>query len=623
MTSGSGRIHILPQVVTDKIAAGEVIERPASVIKELVENAIDAGADRIDITVNDGGFSMIKVVDNGCGMSGYDLARCTIRHATSKIKRIEDLFTIATLGFRGEALASIGSVSRMKVVSSTTEDGLGLELGCDGGILSEPVPASHTRGTSISCRDLFYNVPARKKFMKSVKAERMAVMRLMEQMVIPYPAIHFTVTCDGKRTLDVSRTQTTLMRIAQVAGSEFAKKLITCTAEAEGMDAILYVCAPHDATPRPRFQNLYVNLRRIDCDSITYGIREAFSRFITSHFKPAWFCFLDVDPHHIDVNVHPTKQKIKFDNEKKLFSFVFHMTEDGLNADMLRDIRTLETSPVHSATQVNERDNFSLIQDRKKPENNPSEKIIPAWGEKPAKMPAKEKNDQKGQTSLSFFSVLHSDLHSEKKDVAENGDKAVQLSKEQWDLIPCYQIHKMYILAPIKKGILLIDQHAAHERILYEQAIEDLKAGRAESQRLLFPIIIELTNTEKSVIMSGRNHFCSLGFDLQDFGGQSVAISAIPAAGFLKDSTVEEAVREMIQFLLEEKDESILSEPQKRYAAAFACGAAIKTGQALKQEEMNSLLNNLFAAQNPYICPHGRPTLVRISLDELSRRFLR
>ncbi|MFW6254550.1 MAG: DNA mismatch repair endonuclease MutL, partial [Chitinivibrionales bacterium] len=463
MTSDSDRIHILPQVVTDKIAAGEVIERPASVIKELVENAIDAGADRIEVTVNDGGFSLIRVTDNGSGMSEQDLSRCTIRHATSKIRHIEDLFTIATLGFRGEALASIGSVSRMKVTSSATGEGLGSELSCEGGILSDIIPVAHMQGTSIECRDLFYNVPARKKFMKSQKAERMAVMRLMEQMVVPYPAIHFTVTCDGRRLLDVPRVETTLMRIAQVAGSEFAKKLITCSAEGQGMDALLYICAPHDATPRPRFQNLYVNLRRIDCDSITYGIREAFSRFITSHFKPAWFCFLDVDPHHIDVNVHPTKQRVKFDDDRRLFSFVFHMVERGLTDDIQQDVSTIGGEMAHPSTQVSERPNFSIARDSQPSDQKPSG---PSPGEDtPGPLPHDRSDKKRGQTALSFFSVVH----SEKKDVADAGEKGVQLSQEQWDLIPCYQIHKMYILAPIKKGILLIDQHAAHERVLFQK----------------------------------------------------------------------------------------------------------------------------------------------------------
>ena len=319
----NSRIKLLPQPVIEKIAAGEVIERPASVVKEFVENALDAGATRIDVVVEESGFSLIKVMDNGCGMGQEDISKCLLRYATSKIATAEDLFAIATLGFRGEALASIAAVSRFTIASSDKDEGMGYAISSEGGTVYERCPTQHTRGTTVVCRDLFYNVPARKKFMKSAKAERMAIVRLIENMVISFPAVHFTCTVDGRRSIDVPKVNTVHMRIAQIGGTEFAKKLIRCHGEAAGMSAQIYITGPDDAKARPTFQNLYVNLRRVDNDSVTYAVREAFSRFITFRLKPSWFCFLDVDPSHVDVNIHPTKQKIKFDDEKALFSFIY------------------------------------------------------------------------------------------------------------------------------------------------------------------------------------------------------------------------------------------------------------------------------------------------------------
>jgi DNA mismatch repair protein MutL len=633
MTINDSRIDVLPAALAEKIAAGEVIERPASVIKELVENCLDSGATSIDILVEEGGFSRIRVRDNGCGMGPIDLGKCLLRHATSKLRTLDDLYSIATLGFRGEALASISAVARVTISSSATNDGLGYGLAANDSVQGQLQPCQHTRGTTVECCDLFYNVPARKKFMKTARAEAMAIVRLMEQLVIAYPAIHFTLSMDGMPVLDTPQTDSPLLRIAQVAGTEFAQNLIRCEHERDGMTATVYISPPGEAKSRPRFQLLYVNLRRIDSDSVTMSIREAFSRFINVAMKPAWFCFLEIDPDRVDVNVHPTKQRIKFDDEKAIFRLLYGTVYDGVS-------RKISPVAVRSAAPVEVPEMPSFTLSGSAAAASTPDSGVPRFGEprpmdsRPAdvrpissSLPVSRTEEEPAeaaseavQTSLSFFSLISPE---DKKGLEESPDSNVRLSEEQLDLIACYQIHRMYILASIKNGILLIDQHAAHERILYEQALEDMQRGRAASQRLLFPVVMEFSTLEKALIVGGRDYFTSLGFDIQDFGGASVAVSATPAAGFIKEFSIEEAVREMVHYLMEEKDTQMLAQPQKRFAAAFACGAAIKFGQVLHQEEMNALLNNLFTCENPYICPHGRPTFTRISLDELSRRFLR
>ncbi|NLW31241.1 MAG: DNA mismatch repair endonuclease MutL [Fibrobacter sp.] len=597
-------IEILPKSVIEKIAAGEVVERPSSVLKELVENSIDADATKIDITVEDSGFSLLKVADNGKGMNSDDLSKCCLQHATSKIRSANELFSIVTMGFRGEALASIAAVSRTKIASSNSSDGLGYEIANDGGVQTSIKPCPHNRGTTVSVRDLFYNVPARKKFMKTRRGEHLAIVRMLEQLVIPFSSIHFTVTMDGKRIFDLPSSNNPTERIASVAGAQFAKKLIMCQGSASGLDALVYVSTPEGLRQRPRFQSLYVNLRRIDNDSVSYAVKEAFSKFLGFNYRPSFFCFLDIDPSRVDVNVHPTKQQIKFDNERELFGFVYSIVKKGISGHMEKSTNPVAQNRDQTGNELH-KDAFSDDQ-----QDQASFEMSDSF---------EKTEDRVSQTILTFPSMSK----TEEKEVDLSKDSSIQLSsvEQNWDLISCYQIHGVFILAPIKNGVIIIDQHAAHERVLFEQALEDIKRGRSASQQLLFPIVVELSPTEKAVIESGKPYFSAFGFDVDDFGGQAVSISAIPA--FLRDSAVEDTVRGMIKYLLEGRNPEEFIEPERRFAAAFACGAAIKAGQNLSQEEMNALLNSLFSAKNPYTCPHGRPTLVRISLNELSRRFLR
>jgi DNA mismatch repair protein MutL len=611
------RIEVLPQSVVEKISAGEVIERPASVLKELVENALDAQATKIDIVVEDSGFSLIQVSDNGTGMSRENLEKSLLAHATSKIRTAEDLYAIATMGFRGEALASVGAVSRLTIASSAAHDGLGHSVACDGGAARPSQPVSHVRGTTVSCRDLFFNVPARKKFMKTRKAERIALLKLVEQLAVPFPAIHFTAVFEGKTVFDAPAVDSLADRISQVTGIDFAAALTRAQGSAEGMEATLFFPLSASGESRPRYQYLYVNLRRVDNESVMFAVREAFAKLVQRDFRPSYFCFIDVDPDRIDVNVHPTKQKIKFEKERELFGFIFGIVSRAIEPSLrnggaaqghsLADARVPQSTPSRNEYAPSTPDSRDFYPETSGPapghvvEEKPdglSEQIVLSF-------PSREGNREKGLDSAA--------------------DERIQLVDAQeaasWSLISCYQIHEMYILAPIKNGILLIDQHAAHERILFEQALSDLALGKATSQQLLFPVVLQLSATEKAVVESAGGYFRAFGFDVQDFGGMSVSVSAIPA--FMKNSDAERSARDMIQYLLDEKGVGAFPDPRERFAAAFACGAAIKAGQKLSQEEMNALLNNLFSAHTPYTCPHGRPTVVRISLDELSRRFLR
>jgi DNA mismatch repair protein MutL len=359
---------------------------------------------------------------------------------------------------------------------------------------------------------------------------------------------------------------------------------------------------------------------------VLWAVREAFSRFITSSLKPSWFCFLTVDPSKIDVNIHPTKQKIKFEDEKALFSFIFGTIHSAMKSHLsITQEETPQNESGKSAAGPFREQGFHGY-DSARPQAQAGEQSPGIHEENPGPtdfVSAIKTTGDSQQLSLSFLSILDEKEVKEKLVETRNAVAGELAEGTSWNLIQCFQINKMFILAPIKNGILIIDQHAAHERILYEEALEDIRRGKGESQRLLFPVVFEMTTAQKEVVISCRDYFSMLGFDVQDFGGHTLAISAMPATGFMKSTAIEEAIREIVTNLIEEKDRAFLSDPQRRFAASFACGAAIKFGQELKQEEMNILLNSLFATKDPYICPHGRPTLIRISIDELLRRFLR
>ncbi len=636
-------IEVLPLQVVEKIAAGEVIERPASVLKELAENSIDAGATVIEMFIEGAGFSRIKIADNGCGMSETDLAHCLLRHATSKIRTSDDLFAITTMGFRGEALASIAAISRLSVATAADGSGLGHEVACEGGVQGRVAPVAHGQGTTIDVRDLFYNVPARKKFMKSPRSEQMAAARIVEQLAAAFPAIHFSLTADGARLLDFPHVETAPDRIGQVAGTSFVKELVECRSARQGIEMVAYISSPEIVHSRPRFQNLYVNLRHVDCDAVTHAIREAVGTFLSIQYRPSFFCFLTVDPSRIDVNVHPTKQLVKFDDERALFGFIYAAVQKGIGGSL--------ATPADVAVGRREGQPGGVDPVASRPDANgvisASEEALPEAKQESLGLPGSTRfsllasdnapfagergaNDRSGGRSGMAVPLPEDAGFPDETDIVipfPGGDRFAEPPKPlaepetAWDLISCYQIHETYILAPIKNGILLIDQHAAHERILFEQALEDIGRGRSASQQLLFPVIIELAAAEKTVVLSGLRYFSAFGFEVSDFGGAAVAVSAIPF--FMRTADAEETVRSMVRYLLDEEERDSIRETAKRFAAAFACGAAIKAGQKLSQEEMNALVNSLFAAKSPYACPHGRPTLVRISLDELGKRFLR
>ncbi len=596
-----GHIKVLDRAVIEQIAAGEVIDRPASIIKELLENAIDAGATRIDIAVEHGGLALIRITDNGSGIAQDELILAVTRHATSKITQ-----------------------STFKISSSDIGDGMGWSLPVEGGIPLSIEPCNHLRGTSVEVRDLFYNLPARKKFLKSEKSETMAITRIVEQVVLAFPSIQFTATINGKRYFDLPQVDTIRMRIAQVAGSEIASKLVHCRAETDDMAVDIFIAPPEQARSRPRYQNLYVNLRRIESDSVNSGVRESYSRFIESSFRPDWFCYLDIDPAKIDVNVHPTKQQIRFDDEKGIFSFLYRAVKNGMTIFRDEQFEPIEETssgglkiisyptlePSHSQSLAEPKE--STIRSFQSPSTPLTPRPTLAFTS-----PERVREQSVMQTSIPLS------LGSSETRVGVSSGHGATIPETVYEQINCFQVHKRYIVTPVKDGVMMIDQHAAHERILYEQCLNGLVSNTVESQQLLYPITFELPAEEKDILLTMREFFEKTGFEIQDFGGNTVAVYAVPATGTFKSTHVKDSIEEMLHQFIEEDDETILSSSHRRFAASYACGAAIKFGHDMPQQEMNSLIHQLFGSENPNICPHGRPTIIKLTLDELGKRFLR
>jgi DNA mismatch repair protein MutL len=366
------------------------------------------------------------------------------------------------------------------------------------------------------------------------------------------------------------------------------------------MSAQIYICPPSGAKPRPKYQNLYVNLRKIDNVAVSSAIRESFSRFISAYGnKPSWFCFLDIEPSKIDVNVHPTKQMIKFDDEKSLFSFIYRTIFNGL-----------ENYQKNSIIPVQNQQNQLEISEKKfvleEPKTGNYQLFVNPKFEEIAQKPT--------QTSIQFMDVLSAD---------STGSEPIGMGvrKTVWENVSCFQIQNQYIAVSVADGLLLIDQHAAHERVLYEKILDGMDEG-IESQALLFPITMDLRPFEKETVLSVRELFAKAGFDIKDFGGNTVAIYSMPA-DFSRNSQVKEAIEDMTAQFIRENNSAILSSVHRHFAASYACGAAVKFGYTLKKQEMNALLTALFSTKNPHICPHGRPTFSKISLNEIAKRFLR
>jgi len=582
------RIRRLPLHLANQIAAGEVVERPASVVKELVENAIDAQATRIVVAIELGGKKSIRVEDDGDGMDAEDARLAIERHATSKIAAPEDLAAILTLGFRGEALPSIASVSHFTIRTRAKGSATGTEIRINGGTVASEREVGAPEGTTIEVSDLFYNLPARRKFLKSDTAEATQISRLLTQMALGYPEVGFWLTSGGRKLIECPPAPGLRERFFQLFGER--PDLIEVRKEAGGLAIHGYVAALGDQGPVRGPQNVFVNRRIVKDRTIAHAIGDAYSVATIKERSPEVHLFLQIAPDRVDVNVHPTKAEVRFLEQSLVHEVLRRALADALGQGRAPELQFTPFAP--------------------RPEE-PRAVSIPgvlAGATIGSRWVPEVLARQEPDTSVS----------SSSRDVAA---PVQQMPAEIRPMIPLGQFRDTFIIAVDDEGVAIVDQHVAHERVLFERVMERLTTGRLESQRLLTPILIEMSPAQRQSLSPHRSTLERFGLEIEDFGGDSLRLSAVPA--ILEPAECEAAVRALAEDLEGLDRGSGVEAALRRIAATMACHAAVKANYPLTLEKMRFILEELRRTAYSSVCPHGRPVVLRLSRREIEKNFQR
>lgn len=594
----SPRIRLLDAHTVNQIAAGEVVERPASVVKELVENALDAGSTRIEVGLEDSGKTLIRISDNGIGMTGEDAATALQRHATSKITTSDDLLGVQTLGFRGEALPSIASVSRM-TLSTATEDGLRTVLKIEGGTMLPPTGAAGPKGTEILVEDLFFNTPARLKFLKSDTTELGQIFEHVSRYAIAYPHVAFMMTHNGQLALETTGGGDMREAVAEVWGRDMARSLAAVSIEAAGLVLRGYVSPPHITKPNRSYQYVFVNGRPVRTRTLTAALDQAFRDLTPERRYPLVTLLIDVDPAKVDVNVSPTKSEVKFQHEGAAFEAIKlavrqALMEHGMMPDAAQIAAANEALRAATSWAPPVEDFRLSAPEPAQPAFNSGTYTV--GGQLDPFRPLSTELPTPTSANLPFVALL-------------DGLRVVG------------QIMNTFIVAETNHGLVVIDQHVAHERILYEYLC-GLKGSTAiEKQPLLVPQTLHLDKKSAVLLRDRIPEITAVGFELEPFGGESYVIRAVPAAIRSKDPL--KILRDLVDELVEVSVARKLVPTREQIWITSACHMAVKAGDPLSHAEMEKLIIDLATTENPYLCPHGRPITITLSRDALMRMFKR
>jgi DNA mismatch repair protein MutL len=583
-----GKIHKLPDDLANQIAAGEVVERPASVIKELVENSIDASARRIAITVEFGGKKLIRVEDDGEGMEPDDARLAIERHATSKIRRSDDLARIATLGFRGEALPSIASVSHFVLRTRARGLASGTELRVNGGTIASVMEAGVPEGTSIEVADLFYNLPARRKFLKSDGAESAQVSRIVTQLALCYPEVGFTLTSSGRKVLQVPPVGSLRERLYQLYGDR--TDLVDVRRQTGDVSLVGYIAALAEQGPTRGPQNVFINRRIVKDRTIAHAIIDAYSVASIKERSPEVHLFIEMPPDTVDVNVHPTKAEVRFRDQSFIHELVRRALGDALGRGPAPELQLVAPVP-------------GELEPSTLPLPTSYSAVFPSRWNVGAGAPTREANfAPASEAPIAPTSVI----------------PTAPVLKP---LMPLGQFRDTFIVAVDEDGIAIIDQHVAHERVLFERITERLTSGRLESQRLLEPMLVEMSAAGRQALVGHAAELDRLGFEVEEFGGGSLRVSAFPALLTREDCDV--ALRALAEDLEGLDRGTKVEDAIKRIAATMACHAAVKANYPLTMEKMAHILEELRRTAYSTICPHGRPVMLRLTRREVEKNFQR
>ena len=602
-------IHLLPDHIANQIAAGEVIQRPASAVKELLENAVDAGATEIKLIINDAGKALIQVIDNGKGMNPIDAQNAFARHATSKISTIEDLFQIRTMGFRGEALASIAAVAQVSLKTRQAEDELGTSVEIENSQVSETSPVACAVGTNISMKNLFFNVPARRNFLKSNSAELKHIIEEFTRVALAFPEIYFSLTNNGQ---DVFHWESGgfKQRAIQVLGNSYQTKLVAVGEKTDYLTISGFVGKPETAKKTRSDQYFFVNRRFIKSAYLHHAIANAFDGLIPKESFPSYILYIDVDPAQVDINVHPTKQEIKFEDDKIIYAFVQAAVKHALaqfsiapSLDFSLDADIQQLDVIQKPTSEEQRNSAA------------SSSLYAGFTQKNQAHFIPRVSDAEKKEWKSFFSALPSSADQNEIENENEGfivkSSSMGLYKESDDVLvkedaTLLQINNTYILAPVGAGMIMVHQQLAHERVLYEK-YQKASVQPHATQKSLFPVVLELSVPDAILLEDMMEDLAPIGYEIEPFGQNSFIIQGIPA------DVISGNEKNAIELLLEQFKHfsgDIKFSKREKLIRCMARQTAIKAGQSLSQKEMHSLISSLFNCETPNVSASGAPTYI-------------
>ena len=600
-------IQLLPDNIANQIAAGEVIQRPASAVKELLENAVDAGADEIKLLISDAGKSLIQVIDNGKGMSETDARMAFERHATSKISNIEDLFRIKTMGFRGEALASIAAVAQVELKTKRAEDETGVYLEVENSIVTRQEPVAAPTGTSIAMKNLFFNVPARRNFLKSNPAELRHIVDEFIRVAMAFPEVFFSLSSNGQEMFHLEKG-TMKQRIVQILGNNYNAKLVSVQENTDYMNIYGFVGKPETAKKTRGDQYFFVNNRFIKSAYLNHALMNAFDAMIAKDSFPMYALFIDLDPSQLDINVHPTKQEIKFEDEKIVYAFVQSAVKHALaqfsitpTLDFDLDVSIQQLDAVSKPFTEEKKSSaaasslYSTFTQKNQSHFIESKSELKHWKDFYEKAPVTSEPVKLQTESIGFITVN---------------------TKPQTDTL--MQLHNSYIVVQTGRGYFLVHQQNAHERILYEQFIAAVDGKPIATQRSLFPVTLELSMTDAVLLNELLPDLNQLGYLLEPFGNNTFVIQGSPAD--VIDGNEKVAVEKMLEQYKHFSNDLKFSKREK-LLRSMALQQSIKAGVQLKEKEMELLVQQLFNCATPNITPNGKPTYLEFKKDELDKMF--
>ena len=678
-----GKIAVLDQQTIDKIAAGEVVERPASVVKELVENAIDAGATQITVEIKEGGIGYIRITDNGSGMEKDDIPVAFLRHSTSKIRSADDLLGVSSLGFRGEALSSISAVAMVELITKTKENDLGSRCCIEGGVQKSLEEIGAPDGTTFIIRNLFYNTPARKKFLKSEMSEASAIHELMTHLAMSHPEVGFKVLIGGQMRIQTSGNGNLKDVIYHLYGRDVAMRLIEVDREEGPLHVRGFLGKPEISRGNRNYENYFVNGRYVKSKIIAKGIEDGYKTFMMQHRYPFVCLDIHMDGKMLDVNVHPTKMELRFSNQNLVYDLLERMTKDALSGRELIPEVTLDEPKKQVVMPEKAPQQVPPVQTLREPESTyqvqkpaavPTasvERTIPSYQKpeqkvplekmwttpEPQKEPVKPQNknleyfmEQMRKRVEERYKTPEAPAPTEQRETTETAQSTVPEQSatvpetpveekppqkpEQLDLfdgkllskeaavhhVIIGQLFDTYWLVQFGEKLYIIDQHAAHEKVLYERLMKNLRNRTFQSQMLSPPIILNLSMQEEELFLKYRSCFTEMGFEIEEFGEKAYAVRAVPAnlPGVARREILMELLDSLSDITRSGNSESLMDK-----VASMSCKAAVKGNHQMSAMEAKALIDELLSLENPYNCPHGRPTIISMSKYELEKKFKR